>query len=34
VLELHDPDLAERMATFIDGIRARYEPMPLPDSAG
>jgi phosphatidylserine/phosphatidylglycerophosphate/cardiolipin synthase-like enzyme len=24
VLELHDPELAERMAAFIDSIRARY----------
>jgi phosphatidylserine/phosphatidylglycerophosphate/cardiolipin synthase-like enzyme len=31
VLELHDPELAERLATFIDGIRGRYEPMPAPD---
>jgi phosphatidylserine/phosphatidylglycerophosphate/cardiolipin synthase-like enzyme len=30
VLELHDPDLAERLATFIDGIRKRYERMPAP----
>jgi hypothetical protein len=28
VLEVRDPDLAERLAGFIDGIRARYEPMP------
>jgi phosphatidylserine/phosphatidylglycerophosphate/cardiolipin synthase-like enzyme len=33
VLELHDPELAERMASFIDEIRARYEPMPIPDFA-
>jgi phosphatidylserine/phosphatidylglycerophosphate/cardiolipin synthase-like enzyme len=30
VLELRDPELAERLAAFIDVIRARYEPMPLP----
>ena len=30
VLELHDPELAERLAAFIDTIRARYEPMPIP----
>jgi hypothetical protein len=24
VLEIHDPMLAERMATFIDALRARY----------
>ena len=33
VLELHDPELAERMASFIDEIRARYEAMPIPDFA-
>jgi phosphatidylserine/phosphatidylglycerophosphate/cardiolipin synthase-like enzyme len=33
VLELHDPELAERLAGFIDEIRARYEPMPIPDDA-
>ena len=31
VLELHDPELAERLAGFIDEIRERYEPMPIPD---
>jgi phosphatidylserine/phosphatidylglycerophosphate/cardiolipin synthase-like enzyme len=31
VLELHDPDLADRLAGFIDGIRELYEPMPAPD---
>jgi phosphatidylserine/phosphatidylglycerophosphate/cardiolipin synthase-like enzyme len=30
VLEVRDPDLAERLAGFIDGIRARYQPMPIP----
>jgi phosphatidylserine/phosphatidylglycerophosphate/cardiolipin synthase-like enzyme len=30
VLELHDPELAERLAGFIDAIRARYETMPAP----
>jgi phosphatidylserine/phosphatidylglycerophosphate/cardiolipin synthase-like enzyme len=24
VLEIHDPAIAERLATFIDGVRARY----------
>jgi phosphatidylserine/phosphatidylglycerophosphate/cardiolipin synthase-like enzyme len=24
VLEIHDPALAERLATFVDGVRARY----------
>jgi phosphatidylserine/phosphatidylglycerophosphate/cardiolipin synthase-like enzyme len=33
VLELHDPELAERLAGFIDQIRERYEPMPIPDDA-
>ncbi len=33
VLELHDPALAEQMASFIDGIRDRYEAMPIPDFA-
>jgi phosphatidylserine/phosphatidylglycerophosphate/cardiolipin synthase-like enzyme len=31
VLELHDPELAERLATFIDEVRGRYEAMPVPD---
>jgi phosphatidylserine/phosphatidylglycerophosphate/cardiolipin synthase-like enzyme len=31
VLELHDPELADRLAAFIDGIRDRYPPMPAPD---
>lgn len=31
VLELRDPELAERLARFIDGIRTRYERMPLPE---
>ena len=31
VLELHDPELAERLAGFIDQIRERYEAMPIPD---
>jgi phosphatidylserine/phosphatidylglycerophosphate/cardiolipin synthase-like enzyme len=30
VLELHDPELATRMAAFVDAVRARYEPMPSP----
>ena len=24
MLELHDPELAERLAAYIDGVRARY----------
>ena len=31
VLELHHPELAVRLATFIDGTRARYERMPAPE---
>jgi phosphatidylserine/phosphatidylglycerophosphate/cardiolipin synthase-like enzyme len=31
VVEVRDPELAERLAGFIDEIRARYEPMPAPD---
>jgi phosphatidylserine/phosphatidylglycerophosphate/cardiolipin synthase-like enzyme len=31
VLEIRDPELAERMATFIDEIRRRYEPVKLRD---
>jgi phosphatidylserine/phosphatidylglycerophosphate/cardiolipin synthase-like enzyme len=31
VVEVHDPELAERLAAFIDEIRERYEPMPAPD---
>ena len=31
VLELHDPELADRLAAFIDEVRERYEAMPVPD---
>jgi phosphatidylserine/phosphatidylglycerophosphate/cardiolipin synthase-like enzyme len=31
VIELHDPALAERLAGFIDQVRARYPRMPVPD---
>jgi phosphatidylserine/phosphatidylglycerophosphate/cardiolipin synthase-like enzyme len=31
VIELHDPELAERFAGFIDEVRARYPRMPVPD---
>ena len=31
VVEVHDAELAERLAAFIDEIRERYEPMPVPD---
>jgi phosphatidylserine/phosphatidylglycerophosphate/cardiolipin synthase-like enzyme len=30
VVEVHDAGLADRLATFIDEIRERYEPMPAP----
>jgi phosphatidylserine/phosphatidylglycerophosphate/cardiolipin synthase-like enzyme len=31
VIELHDAEVAERLAGFVDEIRERYEPMPVPD---
>ena len=31
VVEVEDADLAGRLAAFIDEIRERYEPMPVPD---
>ena len=31
VVELHDPELAEQLAGFIDEVRARYPRMPVPD---
>jgi phosphatidylserine/phosphatidylglycerophosphate/cardiolipin synthase-like enzyme len=31
VLEIHDVQIADRMAAFIDSIRARYPVAPLPD---
>ena len=30
VVELHDAALADRLAGFIDEVRERYEPMPVP----
>ena len=33
VIELHEPELADQLAVFIDEIRERYEPMPAPDGA-
>jgi phosphatidylserine/phosphatidylglycerophosphate/cardiolipin synthase-like enzyme len=33
VLELHDPGLAERMAAFVDSVRARYPRTSVPESA-
>jgi phosphatidylserine/phosphatidylglycerophosphate/cardiolipin synthase-like enzyme len=31
VLEIEDPELADRMAAFVDEIRERYDRMPAPD---
>ena len=31
VVELHDAELADQLAGFVDEIRERYEPMPVPD---
>jgi phosphatidylserine/phosphatidylglycerophosphate/cardiolipin synthase-like enzyme len=31
VLELHDPELADRLAAYIDEVRERYGAMPAPD---
>jgi phosphatidylserine/phosphatidylglycerophosphate/cardiolipin synthase-like enzyme len=33
VLEIADAALAERMAAFVDTVRARYAPLPVPDYA-
>jgi phosphatidylserine/phosphatidylglycerophosphate/cardiolipin synthase-like enzyme len=33
VLEIRDPQLAERLAAYIDEVRALYSPAPLPDHA-
>jgi phosphatidylserine/phosphatidylglycerophosphate/cardiolipin synthase-like enzyme len=33
VLELRDPALADRMAAFVDSIRARYPPTTVPERA-
>jgi len=30
VVEVRDPEFAELLAAFIDGVRARYDPMPVP----
>jgi phosphatidylserine/phosphatidylglycerophosphate/cardiolipin synthase-like enzyme len=30
VVEVHDPELAERMAAFVDEVRALYRPVKLP----
>ena len=31
VVEIHDAELADRLAAYIDEVRGRYEPMPVPD---
>ena len=31
VVELHDPALADQVAGFVDEVRERYAPMPVPD---
>lgn len=31
VVELHDAELAERLAAYIDEVRSRYDAMPVPD---
>ncbi len=31
VLEIRDPELAERLAAWIDEVRARYGPAPVPE---
>jgi phosphatidylserine/phosphatidylglycerophosphate/cardiolipin synthase-like enzyme len=31
VLEVHDAELADRLAAFIDEVRERYAAMPAPD---
>jgi len=33
VLELHDPELADRMAAFVDAVRARYPRTSVPEQA-
>jgi phosphatidylserine/phosphatidylglycerophosphate/cardiolipin synthase-like enzyme len=34
VLEREDPQLAERLATFVDEVRGRYPAVPLPGDSG
>jgi phosphatidylserine/phosphatidylglycerophosphate/cardiolipin synthase-like enzyme len=34
VLELQDPRLADRLAAFVDEVRARYPAVPLPGDSG
>jgi phosphatidylserine/phosphatidylglycerophosphate/cardiolipin synthase-like enzyme len=31
VLEIREPELAERLAVWIDQVRARYGPAPVPE---
>jgi phosphatidylserine/phosphatidylglycerophosphate/cardiolipin synthase-like enzyme len=30
VLEIHDPELARHLSAFVDEVRHRYPPVPLP----
>jgi phosphatidylserine/phosphatidylglycerophosphate/cardiolipin synthase-like enzyme len=34
VLEVHDAELADQMAAFVDEVRDRYDAMPAPRDAG
>ena len=31
VLEIREPELADRLAAFVDDVRSRYEPVDLPE---
>ena len=31
VVEVHDAELADQLAAFVDAVRERYAPMPVPD---
>ena len=33
VLEIHDADLADRLAAFVDEVRVLYPPAPLPSES-
>ena len=33
VIEVRDPELADRMAAFVEEVRDRYERMPVPAGA-
>jgi phosphatidylserine/phosphatidylglycerophosphate/cardiolipin synthase-like enzyme len=32
VLEIREPELADRLADFVDGVRVRYERVALPEA--